>query len=238
MKKLFKTAAALLLAGCCLAGCGDNQPSVKETSESDEPKNMFGSFDDSYNVDISEEDMPYGSNVGELTNEYDEHITIKICYDVRYFDTKDGKDFSELHNLHDYIVALNTQDAELMESLYYPGYLKYICEKNGLSGIDEYMANLHEKIAQYLGEDAEFNYIYVSNCMSEGEEQADAYFNNTADVISGFDASLAGRISSRKLDEIGGYTCFKTSSGVFAMEDYMSPFVLAQYEIDGKYYLF
>lgn len=241
MKKLLCMAVSAVMMCTFMTGCGDKEDS-SEQSDVSSGENMLGSFEDmaGANVNVDPENMPYGANVTELSHDYDEKITYKICYDSRFFEraNSDNQDFTEMYRLHDFILALDNNDHELMESLYYPGYIDYICKESNLSGVDEYCDGLYSYVQSSLGQGFEINYIHVSNCFTPEDDVAASFFETTDDELRDFDKKIADKVTSKKLVEIGGDTCFRTADGVYLLTDYMTPFVLRIYEIDGETYLF
>ncbi|MBO5164865.1 MAG: hypothetical protein J6B75_10585 [Ruminococcus sp.] len=230
MKKIVYTALAVVMTAALTVGCG-------EKNSEGSGKNMVGDFDTDGNGNIAQEDMPYGSHMSELSNAFDEKITYKISYDSRYFANGDDQDLTEIYKLHDFIAALNTKDAELLKSLYYPEFLEYVCEHNGYSDTDEYFDSLYNSVENSLGKNFTINYICVSDCLDESDETAAAYFKNASENLAAVDNSAADKITSKKLVEIGGDTCYETDEGSFLLTKHMNPFVLAVYEIDGEVYI-
>lgn len=230
MKKFFCTAISATLICAFMTGCGGKE------SESESHGNMVGTPDADDNIVL--EDMPYGSYVTEISPNADENITYKICYDSRYFGNGSDGTPAEIYRLHDFILALNTNDHDLMESLFYPGYLEYISEKDGASDIDEYLDNLCIFVESCLGSEFEMNYINVSNCYDEEDETGLSYLQTTDTELYGFDSSIIDKVTSKKVAEIGGDTYFKSAENSGFIKNYTDPFVLAVYEIDGEAYLF
>lgn len=234
MKKLLCAALAAVMVCVSVTGCGK-----KEEASENSGKNMVEDFGNGDNIDIDAEDMPYGANIVELRPEYDENVKYIIGYDKRYFGgDEDNQDLTEIYKLHDYILAVNTKDAELFKSLFYPGYLEYISEKNNYESVDKYVELLFQSIENTLGKGFEINYIDVSNCQQEGDKTADVYFGMTDDVLSVLDSEYYNKVTSRKLVEIGGCTCFAGEDGTYLLTNYSEPFALSLYEIDGKAYIF
>ncbi len=233
MKKIVCTALAVVMTAASTVGCGGK-------NSGGSGKNMVGDFDTDGKGTIAQEDMPYGSHMSERSHEFDEKITYKICYDSRYFanDDADDQNFTEIYKLHDFIAALNTKDAELLKSLYYPGFLEYVCEHNGYSDTDDYFNSLYNSVETSLGKNFTINYICVSDCLDETDETAAAYFQKVSGQLAAIDSGAADKIASRKLVEIGGDTCYETDEGDFLLTKHMNPFVIAVYEIDGEVYLF
>lgn len=231
MKKILCAAASAVMMFSFMTGCGD-----KDEHEHENGGNMVGS-PDGY-VDIGLEDMPYGSYVTELSPNSDENTEYKICYDSRYFEKTNDGDMAEIYRLHDFILAINTNDHELMESLFYPGYLRYISEKDGISDIDEYLDDLYIYVESCLGSGFDMNYINVSNCYKESDSEAASYLEATDTEIYAFDSSIYDKITSKKVAEIGGDTCYSSDDGSGLIINRMDPFILRIYEIDGETYLF
>ena len=102
MKKFLCGMMAVLMA-CSATGCSD-----KENSSSTSGKQLVSDAGD--DVNVAEEDMPYGSTVFELSENNDDHVKITIGFDKRYFggDDEDNPDYSEIYKIHDYISALNS----------------------------------------------------------------------------------------------------------------------------------
>lgn len=230
MKKILCAAASAVMMFSFMTGCGSKE------AESESHGNMVGVPDADDNIGL--DDMPYGSYVTEISPNSDEHITYKICYDSRYFGNEDASDITEIYRLHDFILAIDTNDHALMESLFYPGYLDYISEKDGATDIDEYLDTLYVYVESCLGSGFEMNYINVSNCYAEEDEEAVSYLESTDTEIYLFDSSLTDKITSKKVAEIGGDTYFKSDDDSGFIKNYMNPFILRIYEIDGETYLF
>ena len=160
MKKFLCGIMAVLIA-VSMASCADEKDESSLTSG----KQLVGDAGD--DVNLKEEDMPYGSTVYELSESNDDHVKYITCFDRRYFGSSDenNPDYSEIYAIHDYIVALNENDHDAMKSLYYDGYIEAFCQNNNISDIDEYIDNVYNAAVSYLGEGFEINYIDISNCL-------------------------------------------------------------------------
>ena len=232
MKKFLCAALCAILACSAMTGC----------DKKDKPadgQQMVGNGEMSDDLNIQQDDMPYGAMLIELLPENDEKIQYIIDFDKRYFGgDMDNPDYSEIYLIHDYIVGLNENDHEKIKSLYYPGYLEKVCEINGYSSTDEYLNSLITAMRTLLGEDFVIDYIDVSNCYNENDDIAATYFTQAAKIINDFDASLNEKITSRKIAEVGGYTCYSKTGGSFQLTNYCDPILLRIFNVDGKYYLF
>ncbi len=199
--------------------------------------NMVGSIEgDGY---LAQEDMPYGATIYELRPSNDDRVKYIVEFDKRYFGG-DGEtaDLREIYLVHDYIVAINENDHEKIKNLYYPGFLEHLCVSGGYANADEYLDGMNASLKNTLGEDFEIDYINISNCLLEGDEEAVNYFNFAAAEIATFDSSLFEKITSQKVVEIGGYTCYSTGGNSYVFEKHTEPFNLRIYQVDGEYYLF
>lgn len=229
MKKLLCSITAVIMA-FALTGCSDEENSSSQTGK--QLVSNAGS-----NVNISSEDMPYGSSVFELTSENDDHITIMTDFDKRYFggDDEDNPDYSEIYRIHDYVVALNTNDHDLFKQVYYPDYLDYACTNHGYDNVDTYIDELHDTIVKYLGEDFEIDYIDISSCLGDENLGAKDYMQTVDGYIEGIGAS--DKVTSKKVIEIGGYTTYSTADGNYQLTNHMESIILGVYVIDGQPYL-
>ncbi len=229
MKKFLCGMMAVLMA-CSATGCSD-----KENSSSTSGKQLVSNAGD--DVNVAEEDMPYGSTVFELSENNDDHVKITIGFDKRYFggDDEDNPDYSEIYKIHDYISALNSNDHDLFKQIYYPEYLEYACKNHGYDNVDTYIDELYNTIVRYLGESFEINYIDVSNCLDDTNASAKEYMKNVDGYLEGIGA--LDKVTSKKIIEIGGYTAYKTESGTYQLTNHMESMILGVYEIDGQTYI-
>ncbi len=228
MKKLFIAAMAAVMM-CAAAGC--------ESHDDHSHANMVGDAGGE-NGNLAQEDMPYGATIYELHPEYDDRLKYTVEFDKRYFGG-DGEteDLREIYLVHDYIVAVNENDHEKIKNLYYPGFLEHLCVSGGYTSADEYLDGMNTSLKNTLGEDFVIDYINISDCLTEGEE-ANNFFNFAAAEIATFDSSLFDKITSQKVVEIGGYTCYKAGGKSYVLEKHTEPFNLRIYQVDGEYYLF
>ncbi|MDE6789569.1 MAG: hypothetical protein K2J47_09655 [Ruminococcus sp.] len=231
MKKFLCGIMAVFIA-VSMASCADEKDESSLTSG----KQLVGDAGD--DVNLKEEDMPYGSTVYELSESNDDHVKYITCFDRRYFGSSDenNPDYSEIYAIHDYIVALNENDHDAMKSLYYDGYIEAFCQNNNISDIDEYIDNVYNAAVSYLGEGFEINYIDISNCL-DGDSNGGKSYTEIADgYLEKID--VLDKVTSKKVVEIGGYTCYSIEgSGAYQLTNHMEAIVLAVYEIDGQIYI-
>ncbi|MDE7364114.1 MAG: hypothetical protein K2N27_04405 [Ruminococcus sp.] len=198
---------------------------------SSEHNNMVG-MDSS---DIAESDLPYGATLCELSSSNDDNIKVAVDFDKRYFsDSENNIKYDEIYKIHDYIVAIDTNDHELLKSTYYPGFLEYLCGQYELTA-DEYIDSFNNMLKTDIGENSSINYINISNCYSADDEDFQAYYQLRDEILT---AIGAGEITSRKTIEVGGYTTFEDESGNHQLTNYHQPIIACIYEIDGQIYIF
>lgn len=111
MKKFIILACAFVLA--CVSCSDDNSGS------SGESKNMLVSDNIGKGINVTEDEMPFGATMTDLYSDKD-GVPISISYDNRFMTADDAEKIS------DYISAINTCDAELMQKTCYPSYLEYL----------------------------------------------------------------------------------------------------------------
>ncbi len=210
--------------------------SVMTGCQHKEEHQMVGTGDVKGDSDISQDEMPYGSTIYQLLPENDENIKYTVEFDKRYFGGEEN-DLREVYILHDYIKALNENDHEKIKSLYYPGYLEYMCNIGGYLSVDQYLESVNAALTKALGEGFEIDYINISNCLTEKDEDATSYFIQAESVLYTVDSSLEGKITSKKVTEIGGYTCYSTPENSYVFVNHTDALTLLVYEIDGKIYL-
>lgn len=237
MKSYFSATAAALSAmimAAAMVGCGDN--GGNSSSDGD---NMVGAGLADGDNDVAENDLPYGSTIVERSKEVDENIEIKIAFDRRYFiEDIDNPDYSEIYKIHDYVKAINTKDGDLLDSVYYPGYLAYGAETNSYDSEEDYINSFFNSIEDALGEGFEINYIDVSNCLLESDSEAKGYFDARDEAL----AKIAGddilsKVTSRKAIEIGGYTSYSQAENSYQLVNHADPLTLCVYMIDGQAYI-
>lgn len=224
MKKIICAALGVLLLGFSMSSCHDEDEHQMLNTDMDK---------DAY---LTQDEMPYGSTIYQLLPENNENIKYTVEFDKRYFGGEEN-DLREVYILHDYIKALNENDHEKIKSLYYPGYLEYMCNIGGYLSVDQYLESVNAALTKALGEGFEIDYINISNCLTEKDEDATSYFIQAESVLYTVDSSLEGKITSKKVTEIGGYTCYSTSENSYIFVNHTDALTLLVYEIDGKIYL-
>lgn len=229
MKKILCSIIAVLMTAV-MVSCSN------EDNDSSTSGNQLVS-DVDIGVNIKEEDMPYGSTICELTESNDDHIKYITCFDKRYFggDDENNPDYSEIYAVHDYIAAFNANDHDTIKSLYYNGYLENACKDNGYNDVNGYIDALYNTTTTYLGEDFEINYIDISDCLGAESAAAAAYIEIVDSYLEKI--GVLDKVTSKKVIEIGGYTCYSSGGNTYQLTNHMETIILGIYVIDGKPYI-
>lgn len=226
MKKLLCGITAVIMT-CAMASCSDSE----ENQQSQAGNQLVSGADK--NVNLSQDDMPYGATICELSSANDEHITIMTDFDKRYFaDADDNPNYDEVYKIYDYIIAIDTNDHDLLKSITYPGFYEHFCEENDLT-FDEYIDSVSAQLHDDIGEDSAISFIDISNCTYDGEN-VEAFYSLRDEILSEIGA---GEVTSRKTVEIGGYTTFNNSTGSYLLTEHSQTIVICVYEIDGQTYI-
>ena len=227
MKKILCGIMAILMTAV-IVSCENDSDSSSTSGEQ-----LVSNMDK--DVNLSEEDMPYGATAFELSKDNDSHVKYTICFDKRYFggDDENSPDYSEVYAVHDYLAALNSNDHDAIKSLYYGGYLDEACKSNGYENIDEYLDGVYNAIVSYLGEGFEINYIDISECLSADAQGAQPYIETVDEYLTNINA--LDKVTSKKVVEIGGYTCYTGGDGgSYQLTNHMESIIFGLYTIDGQ----
>ena len=222
MKKLIKNVcAALLAAGLMLnaAGCGE--------------KNEYSDVIDGMG-DIAEEDLPYGATITQLKTDMNENVRISIEYDGRFMTEE------EAIKISDYIAALNSCDAELMEQTVYPGYLSFLCRNSGVENTAEYLSIMHDNLRDsYIGGEFDFNYILTNSCLDESASDDETGFDQLDSILDGIgEGKLSEKVTSRKLIGLDIMYALDEKEGSYSLSYRTgSDQMVYVYNIDGQLYI-
>ncbi len=218
MKNIFKRAAVFAAAlGMALTSfsCAGKNSSADESGHG----NLVGNSppDD---VQISEDEMPYGSTLSQLKTD----VPIPIEYDNRFMTEEEGRKISE------YFAAVGTKDADMLSEVSYDSYLELNFESMNVSSLQEYVEGYYESIKSYTGEDYEFSFITVSDVTED--ESVYPYYDNIINSIN-----PDAKIESRKVATID--ILYKTESVKSSLisgkiGDYIK---ICVYQIDGQVYI-
>lgn len=220
MKNMIKRLTAAASASAvlfCMAGC--------------EEKNEHSDIWDDYGY-VADEDLPYGSTMVRYTASADPSFKISIEFDDRFI-TKE-----EAIKLSDYIAALNTLDAELMEQTVYPVYLEYLKSIQGAVNTKAYIQDLHDNIQEGSAEGNEFDmdYIIVEEFYDESADDTIAEYSSLDMLLSDLSGGEVN-ITSRKMVSIDIFFSMN-GEGSYSMKARQdSAPRLYIYEIDGQIYI-
>ncbi len=221
MKRLMAFAAAGAMAFCMTACDNNSSSSNTNNSGSGEVSTVKG------------EDMEYGATITQLKADSGK-VKVSIEYDYRFLEEE------EIVLVSDYIEALNTADAELMEATVYPDYLQYSVKQGGYNDTASYLEIMHRNIQTTFAEGGpfDFNYIVVDECYTPDNELVkDRFETLDASLKNAAGEDLSSKITSKKM--IGIDIMFSMNGeGSYSLA-YRQGFnsYLYIYEIDGELYI-
>lgn len=142
MNRICKT-AALLLSVLCLVpaftGCAGN---AKQ------------------NLNIAEEDMPYGATMRENSTSF----AVPMTYDRRFFDEEQVAAVANL------IAAIQNSDSAQYEAATFPFYAQYqMNEVYRLGSVDAVVRRLHDMIGNNTSDDYQFNMVLINDLATNTE---------------------------------------------------------------------
>lgn len=154
MNILFKRAAIVLAAAVMTVGI--SSCSGKSSSESSgSGHNMAGDILGG-GVNIAPADMPYGSHMTKLTENYS-GVPICIEYDSNFMTEDEGK------LLSDYFSAINKKDVELYNKISFGPIVNEIAAMSETADAKEYIAKLYDSVKSYAEEDFDISLLNVNN---------------------------------------------------------------------------
>lgn len=242
MKSIIKKAAALFLAGAMLTGfsaCADKESASEHNGEHGDEGNLAG---DAPSGDFNQDELPYGATMTQLLTSINDDISVSVEYDSRFLSEEEGKLVSN------YLYAMTTGDAELMEQVFYPPLLDYSSKTAGYSSSKEYIEaankNLIDSITTHVQEEVkqfDIDYIMITDCYVSGDPAIE-------EDLSGMDKMIAEGIGQEHIDKTDKatrkeiYVDFTyTVNGGADSYDYNygvgHTIHLFIYNIDGKYYI-
>lgn len=236
MSMIMRRISAAVLAVSMLSAAVSCSEKNKEESSTSGAKVVDGDIPD--DVSVNSSDLPYGATMVSFKSANDEKIKIDIELDKRYFYTPDEMIYPEAYVISDYVYALQTADAELLEKTFYKPFLDYSCEQGGYSDAKEYLTKNHESLEEKLGENFILDYIIVDKCRTAQPDTDNEDFlgvDETLKKCAGDD--ILSKVTSRK--QVYLEIVFKnaeSSSKLFSNTmGYEMPLFI--YEIDGQYYV-
>lgn len=220
MKKFIILLFAVVMT-CC--SCSEGK-----SGSSDESRNMLVSDNAGKGVNVKENDMPFGATMTDLVPD---DVPISISYDNRFITEDEAK------KLSDYIYAINSCDAELMEKTCYPSYLDYLVEQYENTDIQDYLDSRYSDIENsYTNGKFNFNYILVNSFMDENDSNDDTGFSHLDRKI--YEKSPDAEITSRKMIKTDIlYTLENDDSSYSLTMRTGSDMILYIYTIDGQIYI-
>lgn len=222
MKSLLKKSLAFLTGSMfllCAYGCD-------EKKEYSDEADKIGS--------MAQEDLPYGATITQLKPSYDENVKIAMEYDNRFLTVE------EAMKLSDYVAALNNSDGELLSNTFYKPLLDKICDNSQYDTVDEYIAATHDNIRDsYIGYDFSFDYILVSNCLTEKDDDSETGFSSIDSTLASLDESIVDKITDRKMVTFDiEYRITNEEGGSYMLSSATNTdSTLYIYTIDGEIYI-
>ncbi|MDE6539546.1 MAG: hypothetical protein K2K66_05095 [Ruminococcus sp.] len=220
MKKFIILACAFMLA--CVSCSEENSGS------SGESKNMLVN-DNAYDgLNANEDELPFGATMIDL---YPDEVPISISYEKRFMTADEAKKIS------DYISAINTCDAELIQKTSYQPYLEYLVEYYENTDIQDYLDTRHQIIVDsYTNGEYDFNYILINSLKDENYDDSDTGFSQLDAKIH--EKSPDAEITSRKMVEIDILYSLENDNGSYSFSRRTgSDMTLYIYTIDGQIYI-
>ena len=220
MKKFITLACAFMLA--CVS-CSE-----ESSGTSGESNNMLVSDNVGDGINVNENEMPFGATMTDL---YPDDVPIAISYENRFMTADEAKKIS------DYISAVNTCDAELMQKTCYPSYLEYLVEQYENTDVQNYLDTRHQTIAStYTNGEFDFNYILINSLMDENDDDSDTGFSQLDAKIH--EKSPDAEITSRKMVGIDVLYSLENDNGSYSLSMRTgSDMILYIYTIDGQIYI-
>ena len=228
MKNIITNAASLLIAAALaapLAACSDKDSSSGSAGSihSDEG-NIAGSVLDD-DVNVAQEDLPYGATVMQLTPEND-GVPVITEFDYRFLSNEEGKKAAE------YLSSLALKDVSLLEGSTYPPSLSNRLAREGSLTSQEFLDEEYELITSYTGGDFKFTYYLINNVLTE----ADTDFSSYDKLV--LDSDPNAEITDRKYVEIECLYSLTSSDGSYSLTNRIgSDIALYVYTIDGGVYV-
>lgn len=221
MKKFIVLACALMLA--CVSCSEENSGSSGESG------NMLVSDNISKGINVNENEMPFGATMSDLYAPDD--VPISISYENRFM-TAD-----EAEKISDYISAINSCDAELMQKTCYPSYLEYLVTQYENTDIQDYLDTRHQTIeSTYTNGEFDFDYILINSLMDEDDDDSDTGFSQLDAKIH--EKSPDAEITSRKMVGIDVLYTLENDGGSYSLSARTgSDMILYIYTIDGQIYI-
>lgn len=211
------------MIACC--SCSESKSDSSATGE-----NLLVSDNISDGVNVNENEMPFGATMTDLYCDKD-NVPVSISYENRFM-TED-----EARKVSDYISALNTCDAELMQKTCYPSYLDYLVEQYENTDVQNYLDERHKTISNnYTNGEFNFNYIIVNSLMDEDDSDSDTGFSRLDAKIH--EGSPDAEITSRKMIGIDVLYTLDGDDGSYSLSTRTgSDMILYIYTIDGQIYI-
>lgn len=217
---IFVKRAAIVLAAVVMT-VGTGSCAGKSSSESSGGGHNMVGGDLGSDVNIAPEDMPYGSHMTKLTENYS-GVPICIEYDSNFMTEDEGKLLSA------YFSAINKKDAELYNEISFGPIVYEIAAMSETADAKEYIASLYDSIKSYAKEDFNISMLNVT-----GVEDA------STPVIDNMLQTLApnAEVTERKLVSVDAYYDTSEAKNCSLYSKSGSYVQIYIYTINGKPYI-
>lgn len=223
MNKIFTRVAAVLAAVLMAASavsCSDN----KKNDEKAKSEGNLAGGDLPENANVSEENMPYGSEYKQLSKDTD-GVPMSVEYDPRYMTDDEAK------QVVNYFWSLSSKDPSYLEKAVHPDLLKYRLDTAKTTAQD-FLNSEYELIKGYTGSDFTFTFALVDGMLKD-ESGFAAYDELIKETMP--DA----KITDKKVFMVNcTYNRPDDPNGVYSLQMRIGDYVdVAVYTIDGKPYI-
>lgn len=201
------------------ASCGKNSGSGDEKTTH---YNIAGGDVDG-DVNVSEDEMPYGSTMRSLKPAIDD-IPIMIEFDYRFLSDEIARDVSS------YMAGVVNKDPSLMQKATNPTIFEAAMASENAGSPEEYAAAMYDDVKEVVGDDFTFSSISIQGV---GDSSSYDFSSYDSFVISTLPDA---EITDRKLLELDIYYDTADSSG--SLYTKTGAYVTAAvYNIDGENYI-
>lgn len=165
MKNFIKKLNALLIVAVLttsLYSCGG------KSSESDSNEGNLVGDDIDGNVNLEQDNMPYGATMTSL-NPNNDDVAFKVEYDHRFLTADEAKAVA------DYFEGVSTKNAEKLESVFVPYILEQRLELNQLNSTQDYADGLYNAVKRYTELDFDISFININAALDASEHDFSSF---------------------------------------------------------------
>ncbi len=202
MKKLscIILALAVSVSSICFTSC-----KKEEKNSSSNHDNALVHDNPGKDDNASEKELPYGATIVKMLPENFPEINIVTEYDRRFLSEDEAALVSNYFN------AINNNDTELFESLYYEGYSDFYGKLANAENTAGFLQMIKAEMTEIIKNEFVFDYLLINDCVRHTDDAAATYLFSELDaIIKNFadekgDTSLMNSINSRKVVLVEAY---------------------------------